>query len=92
MCMFYNACISKVPVVKILKFANDTTVVGFILLLNTQKTVEMVVGKPSLPTTLNINGSMGCTVEFLGTTKCKDLTWEKKWSPEAREHSQEYSS
>ncbi|KAI4871765.1 hypothetical protein NFI96_000196 [Prochilodus magdalenae] len=104
--LYTNDCVSKDPAVKILKFADDSTLVGLIangdesayrkeieqlvswcsnnhLLLNTEKTVEMVVdfrrNPPPLPP-LQINNttvSMVESLKFLGTTISRDLKWEK---------------
>ncbi|KAI4887070.1 hypothetical protein NFI96_002264, partial [Prochilodus magdalenae] len=104
--LYTNDCVSKDPAVKILKCADDSTLVGLIangdesayrreteqlvswcsnnhLLLNTEKTVEMVVdfrrNPPPLPP-LHINNtavSMVESLKFLGTTISRDLKWEK---------------
>ena len=103
--LYTNDCISTNPSVKILKFADDTTVIGLIkngdesayrqevehlvawcnsnsLVLNPQKTVEMVVDfrkHPPCILPLSVLGSTVSVVEsfrFLGSV----LSWDLKWS------------
>ncbi|KAI4888927.1 hypothetical protein NFI96_005928 [Prochilodus magdalenae] len=104
--LYTNDCVSKDPAVKILKFADDSTLVDLIanadesayrkeieklvswcsnnhLLLNTEKTVEMVVdfrrNPPPLPpsTSTTLQCPWWSHSSFLGTTISRDLKWEK---------------
>ncbi|KAI4898632.1 hypothetical protein NFI96_025990, partial [Prochilodus magdalenae] len=65
--LYTNDCVSKEPAVKILKFSDDTTVLGL--------TANSAAPSPISPS--NINCYAVSTVKFLGTTISKDLKWER---------------
>ncbi|KAI2650804.1 putative RNA-directed DNA polymerase from transposon BS [Labeo rohita] len=85
--LYTNDCTSKDPSVKLLKFADDTTVIGLIRDVTTTwsstvKTVEMTIDfqrKPPALIPLTIMNSTVAAVDsfkFLGTNISQDLKWD----------------
>ncbi|KAI2648710.1 putative RNA-directed DNA polymerase from transposon BS [Labeo rohita] len=103
--LYTNDCTSKDPSVKLLKFADDTTLIGLIqdgeesayrqeveqlavwcshnnLVLNTLKTVEMIIdlrrNPPALPPLSIMDSTVAAveTLKFLGSIISRDLKWD----------------
>ncbi len=75
----YNNCTSKDPSVKLLKFADDTTMID--LIQDSNESARVLQEKPPALPPLTIMNSTVTAVEsfrFLGTTISQDLKWDNQ--------------